>query len=129
MSKATTQAPRFFSSRLSMAKTSPSTTTMPMSSSSSPMGVGALEMALPKMALPWGFLSFFPGAAGRAVFFRAARRSASVRAKGSAGVWGGTTSARLSSGTASVSDGAPGSSRPTDDSGAGAASIFTLFRP
>ena len=84
MSKATTQAPRFFSSRLSMAKTSPSTTTMPMSSSSSPMGVGALEMALPKMALPWGFFSRLDGAAaGRAVFFIAARRMASVRAKAS----------------------------------------------
>ena len=93
MSKATTQAPRFFSSRLSTANTSPSMTTMPMSSSSSPMGAGARLMGLPKMALPLSRFSpfpaaffFAPGAAWRTCF-RAAARMASARAKASWGVW------------------------------------------
>ena len=62
-------------------------TTMPMSSSSSPMGVGRFLMTCPKIVLPEGLPSPFPlglaaGALPRA-FRSASRRMASVRAKAS----------------------------------------------
>ena len=97
MSKLTTQAPRFFSSLWSMANTSPSTTTVPKSSSSADMGMGSLRISCwPKISFFLGTSLFFSLGRASLRFFRAWRRISSVLLKassisGSAG--GGAASA------------------------------------
>ena len=54
MSKQSTALPRFWSSRLVTATTSPSRQTRPDSSVSVSMGMGLVLTARPKMTSPWG---------------------------------------------------------------------------